>query len=84
MNDILPRIITVGLLLQACLLCTPRAIAGPISSPDPGRNDTCPVCGMFVAKYPAWIATILFEGGRAYHFDGTKDLFKYLLDMPRT
>ncbi len=38
---------------------------------------------MFVAKYPEWVATVLYKDGHAHHFDGAKDLFKYLLDMPR-
>jgi copper chaperone NosL len=38
---------------------------------------------MFVAKYPEWIATVLYRDGHAHHFDGAKDLFKYLLDLPR-
>ena len=38
---------------------------------------------MFVAKYPEWIATVLYRDGHAHHFDGAKDLFKYLLEMPR-
>lgn len=51
--------------------------------PNPAPDDTCPVCGMFVAKYPEWIGTVLYKEGHAHHFDGAKDLFKYLLDMPR-
>jgi copper chaperone NosL len=51
--------------------------------PAPGHKDTCPVCGMFVAKYPEWVATVLYKDGHAHHFDGAKDLFKYLLDLPR-
>ncbi|MEW8383487.1 MAG: nitrous oxide reductase accessory protein NosL, partial [Candidatus Thiodiazotropha taylori] len=46
--------------------------------PNPGPKDTCPVCGMFVAKYPEWIGTVLYKDGHAHHFDGAKDLFKYL------
>jgi nitrous oxide reductase accessory protein NosL len=38
---------------------------------------------MFVAKYPEWIATVGYRDGHAHHFDGAKDLFKYLLDLPR-
>jgi nitrous oxide reductase accessory protein NosL len=38
---------------------------------------------MFVAKYPEWVATVLLSDGQAAHFDGAKDLFKYLLDLPR-
>jgi len=51
--------------------------------PDPALDDTCPVCGMFVAKYPEWIGTVLYKDGHAHHFDGAKDLFKYLFDIPR-
>ena len=44
----------------------------------PRERDRCPVCGMFVAKYPDWIAEVrLADGGYAV-FDGAKDLFKFL------
>ena len=55
----------------------------PVELPAPGPKDTCPVCGMFVAKYPDWIATVRYKDAHAHHFDGAKDLFKYLLDLPR-
>jgi nitrous oxide reductase accessory protein NosL len=38
---------------------------------------------MVVGKYPAWIATVVYKDGHAHHFDGAKDLFKYLFDVPR-
>jgi nitrous oxide reductase accessory protein NosL len=38
---------------------------------------------MFVAKYPHWIATVLFQDGHADHFDGGKDFFKYMLDIKK-
>ncbi|MCU0934491.1 MAG: nitrous oxide reductase accessory protein NosL [Gammaproteobacteria bacterium] len=57
------------------------ALAGPAATPAPGPRDTCPVCGMFVARYPEWVATVLWRDGHAAHFDGAKDLFKYLLDL---
>ncbi len=38
---------------------------------------------MFVAKYPDWIATVRYKDGHAHHFDGAKDMFKYLLDLPK-
>ncbi|WP_083392607.1 nitrous oxide reductase accessory protein NosL [Rhodobacter xanthinilyticus] len=60
-----------------------RAGAAAVDLPAPGPRDICPVCGMFVAKYPDWIATILFADGHAEHFDGAKDFFKYLNDMPK-
>jgi nitrous oxide reductase accessory protein NosL len=59
------------------------ASGGELNLPKPGPKDTCPVCGMFVALYPEWVATVLYKDGHAHHFDGAKDLFKYLLDMPQ-
>ena len=72
----------------ACLPVLPLAAAeekraASLTTPAPGPRDVCPVCGMFVAKYPAWVATVVFKDGKAEHFDGAKDLYKYLLDMPR-
>jgi copper chaperone NosL len=50
---------------------------------DPAPRDLCPVCGMVVSKYPAWIGTVVYKDGHAHHFDGAKDLFKYLFDVSR-
>ncbi|HBQ37254.1 MAG TPA: nitrous oxide reductase accessory protein NosL [Rhodobacteraceae bacterium] len=62
---------------------TTKTVAPIIDLPKPGPTDACPVCGMFPAKYPDWVATVLFEDGHADHFDGAKDFFKYLLDMDK-
>lgn len=51
--------------------------------PVPGPKDTCPVCGMFVSLYPDWVATVVYQDGHAHHFDGAKDLFKYLLNLAK-
>jgi nitrous oxide reductase accessory protein NosL len=61
----------VGLLAAAPLLAGGRGVA-------PSPKDKCPVCGMFVAKYPDWLATITFTGAPPLFFDGPKDLFTYL------
>lgn len=70
--------ITVGFPPRAA-----RAEAPTVALPPPGPRDTCPVCGMFVAKYPEWIATLLWDDGEAVHFDGAKDFFKYLEDLEK-
>ncbi len=67
----------------AILMVTRSVFSGPVETPGPAPTDTCPVCGMFVSKYPAWVATVLYKDGHAHHFDGAKDMFKYLLDMPK-
>ncbi len=38
----------------------------------------CPVCGMFVSKYPKW-AAVMEISGKAYYFDGVKDMMKYYI-----
>jgi nitrous oxide reductase accessory protein NosL len=47
----------------------------------PGPGDKCPVCGMFVAKYPDWVAEIIFSDGAVFYFDGAKDLFKFYFNL---
>lgn len=46
-------------------------------------KDKCPVCGMFVKKYPDWISQIVFKDGSYAVFDGAKDMFKYHHNMAR-
>ena len=60
-----------------------RAAAPVVDLPPPGPRDACPVCGMLPAKYPEWVATILYDDGFAVHFDGPKDFFKYLEDFEK-
>lgn len=44
------------------------------------ERDRCPVCGMFVAKYPRWVAQMVYTHDKHEHkfsFDGAKDLMKF-------
>ena len=45
---------------------------------DVPTNAKCPVCGMFVSKYPKWAALIEYDGKKQY-FDGVKDMMKYYI-----
>ena len=75
---------TARLLAAAVLLAVASwGWAGPAQFPEPKPRDLCPVCGMVVSKYPPWIATVVYRNGHAHHFDGAKDLFKYLLEPAR-
>ena len=47
----------------------------------PKPADKCPVCGMFVAKYPDFLAQVIYTDGTYALFDGAKDLFKYLFAL---
>lgn len=47
------------------------------------EDEKCPVCGMFVAKYPRWAAKLYYTHGDHEHdfsFDGVKDLMKFYFD----
>ena len=63
-------------LVSLCLTLTVRQAPAQ----EPSAGDKCPVCGMFVAKYPNWVASITFKGASALFFDGPKDLFTYYLN----
>jgi len=69
-----------ALVLCVWLLAVGLAVAAP---PKPGPRDLCPVCGMLVAKYPNWVATVVWKDGHVHHFDGAKDLFKFLQALPK-
>jgi len=49
----------------------------------PGEKDRCPVCGMLVAPYPEWTGQVRHSDGTTVFFDGSKDLFRYLLSLDR-
>lgn len=67
--------------VTSCLWLYGTALwAAPVA---PGPKDKCPVCGMFVKKYPSWVATVEFSTGSPAHFDGAKDMFIYLQNLPR-
>jgi copper chaperone NosL len=70
-------------LLAATILGVSLASAGDLKPHRTGPRDKCPVCGMFVAKYPDFAAQIQFRDGTIFHFDGAKDMFKFYLNLPR-
>jgi nitrous oxide reductase accessory protein NosL len=59
------------------------ALAAAAEIPVPSAKDKCPVCGMFVAKYPNWVASTRFRDGSVFFFDGPKDLFGHYFDTAR-
>jgi nitrous oxide reductase accessory protein NosL len=69
----------------ACALAFAGAAASAAQPPagfvKPAKGEKCPVCGMFVYKYPDWVAEIIFADGSREVFDGAKDFFRYYLDM---
>ncbi len=64
------------------VLATAAMAAGakPVKLND---KDKCPVCGMFVAKYPDFAAQVIFRDGGHAVFDGVKDMLKYRADISK-
>lgn len=67
------------------VVCFIVITASPIAASEkplkPSGKDKCPVCGMYVSKYPDFLAQIIFKDGSYAMFDGPKDMFKYYLNM---
>jgi copper chaperone NosL len=72
------RLILGGFLLFGCLITA--VLAAEVKPVKPTPKDKCPVCGMFVAKYPDWVAQIVLRNGSRLYFDGVKDLMKFYLN----
>jgi nitrous oxide reductase accessory protein NosL len=75
MKRIIPAVVLFCLLSAV----TARA-ADKVTVPSTAK---CPVCGMFVAKYPDWSATARFKDGTTSYYDGPKDMFSHYFDIPR-
>jgi copper chaperone NosL len=74
------RVLLITVAATVLLSALPAGAEGPtVAKPSP--KDKCPVCGMFVSKYPDWVAVLAFKDGTLRYFDGPKDLFKFLLDL---
>jgi nitrous oxide reductase accessory protein NosL len=72
----------IVVILMLCIITT-TAAAGQKKPLKPAPRDKCPVCGMFVAKYPDFLAEIIFRDGTYAFFDGAKDMFKYYFNLAK-
>jgi len=75
------RSFTVAILI--CTMVVSVAAAEDNRPVQPSKKDKCPVCGMFVYKYPDWVGQIIFKDGATSFFDGAKDLFKYYFNLQK-
>jgi nitrous oxide reductase accessory protein NosL len=70
--------------LLTCLLVVaalPPMMPQAAAPPDTVEASTrCPVCGMFVAKYPLWVTRIEHTDGTIKTFDGVKDMMTYFFN----
>ena len=77
MKRIFPAVVLICLLTAAVV---PAADKKTASVPAGAK---CPVCGMFVAKYPDWTASAQFKDGSTSYYDGPKDMFGHYFDVAR-
>ncbi len=74
------------LLFTALMLTFTSSFAAPPAAPivaAPQAKDKCPVCGMFVSKYPDWIVSVALKDSTTVHFDGAKDFFTWYHNLPK-
>jgi len=75
------RTALILILLAMLLPCSNTASAADKASGPPEKpteKDKCPVCGMFVYKYPDWVSAVVPKAGKTLYFDGAKDMFRFL------
>jgi len=80
--ETMKRFTIFGIVLL-CFFSGPSVWGGDTVPAKPSPKDKCPVCGMFVAKYPDFLATIRYQDGSLVFFDGVKDMFKYYFDIKK-
>lgn len=80
MKRIIPAAVLICILTLVTLAGVLAADKGAVPVPAGAK---CPVCGMFVAKYPNWVATARFKDGTISWYDGPKDMFSHYFDTAR-
>jgi nitrous oxide reductase accessory protein NosL len=76
-----PKLLLFLLTLTLTLTLFSSGWAGERKPIKPSPKDKCPVCGMFLVKYPDFLAEIIYKDGSYAVFDGAKDMFKYLFNL---
>jgi nitrous oxide reductase accessory protein NosL len=74
----------LSLFSRTILVCVTATLAAVTAGPQPKGptpKGSCAVCGMQVAHFPDWAASVSFKDGAQAWFDGPKDLFIYLSDL---
>jgi len=84
-RDFITRILAgVGLfVISGTPLTAKPAFSNPARFPKPGKKDRCPVCGMFVHKYPGWAAGLVFGSGAKYFHCCPKCMLHNLNNIPK-
>ena len=72
------------IILAQLFIFTPVLFANGAPSDDVTPQTRCTVCGMFVAKYPNWLAQIQYNSlEHTEFFDGVKDMMVFYFNPER-
>lgn len=71
-------LIVVALILTVSLVTAAEKVPA-----KPGEGDKCPVCGMFVAHYPDFMAQVVFKDGSYIFLCCVKDMMQYYFGLPK-
>jgi len=77
------RSAVVSLALSMAVYSSPAAAQNNAAVQTITPNMSCGVCRMSPARYPKWHTQLIFKDGEMVPFDGSKDMFKYLLMMDK-
>lgn len=74
------------LLLMLLPFMAPVSATGQPDNMPPqtiAKEQRCPVCGMFPARYPKWRTQVIFKDKEMTASDSPADLFRFLQNLPR-
>jgi len=76
--------ILILLFFAQLIIFTPILLANGKATDTVSSQVRCAVCGMFVAKYPSWLAQIHYDDlGQTRFFDGVKDMMVFYFQPER-
>ena len=76
--------ILILLFFAQLIIFTPILLANGKATDTVSSQVRCAVCGMFVAKYPGWLAQIHYDDlGQTWFFDGVKDMMVFYFHPER-
>jgi len=73
----------LALACAAMLLTGGLALAAGQQPQTITEKTSCAACGMFPHRYPQWQTQIIFTDGTMAAFDGSKCMFRFLLNMQK-
>jgi len=73
----------LALTCTAMLLICGLAIAAAQQPQPITEKMSCAACGMFPHRYPQWQTQVIFTDGTVAAFDGSKCMFRFLLNMQK-